>query len=334
MVKLAIIGMGVVGRSILKIINENFEIYKKQFGVECTFTEIYEYDGALINPAGIDLSEVINAKNIRELPYWKEGVKGKDNIPNSESEIVIEVTPVNPNTGEPALSHIMVSLNSGKHIVTSNKGPFYLKYSEIKQAAEANNVEFGFESTVGSCVPLLSTKETLAGNRVKKIAAVLNGTSNYIMSRMGNEGISFDLALKEAQDLGYAEADPTLDIEGYDAAGKLVILANHIMGMNKTIKDVKISGITKVNKDMIELAKKEGKLIRHLGIAKENGELEVSLKLIPATASLALEGTLNGVYFETELAGEIILIGRGAGGPEAAAGIISDMLNIAQKYKL
>ena len=333
MVKLAIIGIGVVGFQMLKIIDSNVSNYKNDYGVEIKVTHVFEIDGALINENGLDLKEIIESKNFRKLDVWTPNVKAKDLIPTINAEIVAEITPVNPNTGEPALSHIMVALENGKHIVTSNKGPFYLKYKELKAVAKKSNVTFGFESTVMSAVPCIATHKSLAGNKINKIAAVLNGTSNYILTRMADEGLEFNLALKEAQELGYAEADPTLDIEGYDAAGKLVILANHLMGWDKTIKDVKISGITKVNKNMIELAKRDHMVIRHLGIAKD-GELEVSLKLISEKSPLALSGTSNGVWLDTELAGEIILTGRGAGGSEAAAGILADIINISQEYKL
>jgi len=178
-----------------------------------------------------------------------------------------------------------------------------------------------------SAVPCIALKNTLAGNRIKKIIGVLNGTTNFILDRMTNEGIDFDLALKEAQELGFAEADPSLDIDGYDAAGKLVILANHLMGWNKTINDVNISGITNINKDMIELAKQDNKVIKHLAIAKDD-KLEVSLKLIDKDSPLSVSRNYNGLYIDTEYAGEMVFTGRGAGGSEAAAGIISDLINI------
>lgn len=333
MIKLALIGMGTVGRSVLKIFNDHRDQYNKEWGLSFKFIGIFEYDGALMNNNGLNLKDIIGNKEFRKLKDWKPGVLAKDVIPELQADIIIEATPVNPQTGEPALSHIISALSSKKHIVTSNKGPFYLKFGEIQKIAKENGVSVGFESTVMSATPVIGIKDALAGNKIIKIVGVLNGTSNYILDRMTSEGISFDLALKEAQEHGYAEADPTLDIEGYDAAGKLVILANHFLGWNKTIKDVKISGITKVNKDMIELARKENMVIKHLAIAKD-GELEVSLKLVPEDSSLALSENLNGLFLETELAGNIVISGKGAGGIEAAAGIVADIINICKKHNL
>jgi homoserine dehydrogenase len=333
MIKLALIGMGTVGRSILKILLEHKDYYNKEIGINYNFIAIFEYDGALINEKGLNLKEIVGNKNIRQLKDWKPGVLAINRISDLNVDIIIEATPVNPDTGEPALGHIMKSLASKKHVVILNKGPFYLNFGEIQKLAKDNNVSVGFESTVMSATPVIGIKDTIAGNRILRIVGVLNGTSNYILDRMASEGVSFELALKEAQEQGYAEANPSLDIDGYDAAGKLVILANHFLGWNKTIKDVKISGITKVNKDMIELAKNENMVIKQLAIAKD-GELEVSLKLIPENSSLALSGTLNGLYLETELAGNIVITGKGAGGPEAAAGMIADIINISRRHKL
>ncbi|MCP4762026.1 MAG: hypothetical protein GY870_09595, partial [archaeon] len=172
MVNLAIIGMGIVGSKVISIINQNQKNFLENYGIDLRLNAIFEYDGALINDSGLNLENIINSSNIRDLPDWKKDIMAKDEIANIEAEIVIETTPVNPDTGEPALTHIILALNSGKHIVTSNKGPFYLKYGEIKKIAEEKNVTFGFESTVGSAIPLLAAKKTLAGNKVKKILAV------------------------------------------------------------------------------------------------------------------------------------------------------------------
>ncbi|MHA1339275.1 MAG: homoserine dehydrogenase [Promethearchaeota archaeon] len=334
-IKCGLIGMGVVGKNVLSIILANKERYKEEYGINIVFTAIFEYDGALINESeiGLDISKILNSSNIRDLEYWKNGVMAIDYVPKLQADIIIETTPVNPKTAEPALSHIIKALESKKHVVTSNKGPFYLKYRELMELAEKNKVQIGFESTVMSAVPCIAIKNSLKGNKIKKIVGVLNGTSNFILDRMTSEGVDFELALKDAQELGYAEADPTLDIEGYDSAGKLVILANHLMGWNKTIHDVKISGIKIINKEMIELAKQEHKVIKHLAIARD-GKLEVSLKMIDKDSPLALTRNYNGLYIDTEYAGEIVITGRGAGGSEAAAGIISDLLNICQNcYK-
>ena len=175
----------------------------------------------------------------------------------------------------------------------------------------------------------LSIKKNLIGNTITKINAILNGTTNYILSRMTAEGISFSVALKEAQELGYAETDPSLDINGYDAAGKLVILSNELLGWSKSIDDVKIEGITKITPHALELAKIDGYVIKHLAIAEENN-LTVEPRLIKRDSPLNIQGTLNLIELQTKHADSIILMGRGAGGFEAASAILNDLITIIQ----
>ncbi|MHA2036652.1 MAG: homoserine dehydrogenase [Promethearchaeota archaeon] len=329
-VKICLIGKGVVGTSFLQLIKNKKAEFKQKFNLEIIVSSIFEFDGALINKDGINIKEVLDAdKNFRNLPYWKENVSAKDLIPTLDANICIETTPTNSITGEPGLSHILAALNNHMDVITSNKGPIYLEYENIKNLAQKNNLFVKYEATVASCVPTLGIKEQLVGNEIISIKAILNGTSNFILSRMAAEGVDFNLALKEAQELGYAEADPTLDIEGYDAAGKIVILANDLLGWSKSIRDVRVEGILKITPNTIDLAKSDGYIIKHLAIA-ENNELVVEPRLIERYSPLNISGNLNVIEFETRYAGSIILIGRGAGGPEAASALINDLLSITK----
>ncbi len=329
MVNLSLIGYGTVGKNVLKSVASKAAKFQEKAQKQFLFTEIYEYDGAVINSKGINLQSLVDGGDLRQHPDWKPGIKTVDHLPHAAGHIVIESTPTNPKTGEPGLSHILAAIQAGKHVVSSNKGPFYLEYAKILALAKEKKVRVRFGATVGSAIPILAAKDTLAGCEVVEIQAIINGTSNFILSRMTSENEPFELALKEAQELGYAEADPTLDVGGYDAAGKLVILANHLMGWSKTIKDVKIEGITRVTSEGVELAKKKGLLIKQVAFAKD-GKLEVGLRLVPQTSPLATTGTLNAIMLRTDVAGDYYFVGRGAGGPEAAAGILSDVLYIAR----
>ncbi len=332
-VKIALIGKGNVGTKFLEILCEKDNFLKTKFNLNIIIVGIFEIDGALINKNGIDLVEVTDkGKNFRELTYWKEGEKAIDLISKLGINILIETTPTNPNTGEPALSHIIEALNNNIDVISSNKGPFYLKYNTIKNLSREKNCIVKFEATVASCVPILSIKRSLIGNTIISIRAILNGTSNYILSRMSAEGIPFNLALKEAQELGYAESDPTLDIEGYDAAGKLVIIANELLGYSKNIKDIKVRGITNITPQAIELAKSDGYVIKHLAICEvEDNTLFVEPRLIEKDSPLNINGTLNVIELNTKHAGSIILMGRGAGGSEAASAVLNDLIDIAIK---
>ena len=327
-IKVCLIGYGNVGKSFIKLLLEKQQFFRKNLNLEIKLIAIFEYNGALINQTGLNLLEIINYKNkFSELAYWKKEVTFKEVIPNLDVDIIIEATPTNVDTGEPGLSHIVTALNYKKDVISSNKGPFYLAYDIIMKLAQEKGCNVGFEATVASCVPIISISKILVGNYITGIKAILNGTSNYILSRMTAENIDFTSALKEAQELGYAEAMPNLDIDGYDAAGKLVILANHLLGWSKSINDVKIKGISKITPHAIELAKSEGLVIKPLAVA-ENNRLIVEPRLIEKDSPLNINGTLNVIELNTEYAGPIVLIGRGAGGFEAASAMINDLLTI------
>jgi homoserine dehydrogenase len=330
-INICLIGMGVVGTSFLQLLNEKEELFDLKFDLKFKVNSIFEIDGALIKEDGIDLKELLdNKKNIKDLPYWKKGIKPTDLISKLPIDVCIETTPTNHKTGEPGLEHITEALKNRIDVISSNKGPFYLEFEKIKSLAKENNCSLKYEATVASSVPALGIRENLIGNEILSIKAILNGTSNYVLSRMTAEGVNFAFALNEAQEFGYAEADPTLDIEGYDAAGKLVIIANDLLGWSKSINDVKIEGISKITPQAIELAKTEGYVIKHLAMAESN-ELIVKPVLIEKSSSLNINGTLNVIELQTKYAGPIVLIGRGAGGFEAASAIINDLVNIGIK---
>ena len=332
-VKICLIGMGKVGTSFLQLLKEKRDYIRVNFNFNCKLVAIFEYDGALINSGGIDLDNILeDHTNLRKNQFWMSNVKVQDLISTLDIDILIETTPTNPTTGEPALTHITEALNNNINIISSNKAPFYLQYAKIQNLAEKMNCFVKFEATVASCVPALSIKESLMGNTISRIRAILNGTNNYILSRMTAEGVSFSVALKEAQELGYAETDPSLDINGYDAAGKLVILSNEILGWSKSIEDVKIKGITKITPHALELAKLDGYVIKHLAIAEDNN-LTVEPRLVKRDSPLNIQGTLNLIELQTKHAGSIILIGRGAGGFEAASAILNDLISIVKKRR-
>jgi len=330
-VKICLIGKGIVGTSFLKLLNEKNTKFKQLFGFNFIVNSIVEENGALVRKEGINLEEVLKIDdNFRDLPYWEKNLKPDEIFSKLDLDVCIEATPTNHKTGEPGLSHIISALNNGLDVISSNKGPFYLEYDKIRQLANKKKCYVLYEATVASCVPALGIKSNIEGNEIISIKAILNGTCNFILSRMTAEGVDFSLALKEAQELGYAEADPSLDIEGYDAAGKLVILANDLLGWHKNITDVKVEGISNITPQAIDLAKSDGLIIKHLAIAEKN-ELKVEPRLINKHSSLNIRGNLNVIELETKFAGPITLMGRGAGGPEAASAIINDLISITKK---
>ncbi|MCX8191193.1 MAG: homoserine dehydrogenase, partial [Nitrososphaerales archaeon] len=243
-----------------------------------------------------------------------------------EADVVIEATPTNIKDGEPALSHIIKAIRMGMHVISTNKGPFALAFPIIHELAEHNGVQLRFSGTVGGGTPILQfAKKCLRGDEIISIRGVLNGTTNYILTRM-EEGYPFDQALKEAQRLGIAETDPSLDIDGIDSAAKLVILANWVMKRRVTLKDVLIKGLREVNREDLITLLKQGKTIRL--IASANDKIEVSPTQISLDDPLNIKGTLNAVTFSSKYAGDETIIGRGAGGLETASAVLRDLIDI------
>ncbi|MCW4035344.1 MAG: homoserine dehydrogenase, partial [Candidatus Bathyarchaeota archaeon] len=216
-----------------------------------------------------------------------------------------------------------------KHVITTNKGPLALALPALTELAEHNNVYLRFSGTVGAGTPVLEfAKKCLMGDKIVSIRGILNGTTNYILSEMDEKHLSFETALADAQKLGFAEADPTMDVDGFDAAAKLVIMANWLMDKKVTIKDVKIKGIRDVTAKDLEAAAKQGNTIKLVGSIGET--LKVEPTQISKHDPLNVGGALNAVTFASESAGEQTIVGRGAGGVETASAVLRDLLEIKE----
>ncbi|MDO8726122.1 MAG: homoserine dehydrogenase [Candidatus Methanoperedens sp.] len=326
--RVSIIGFGAVGQGVAKAILSKNETLIEQ-GIDLRVVGISDSKGSEINADGIDLESALKRKKQKGTV-----AKCKDDaleiIKNVEHEIVVEATPTNIKNGEPGSSNMFAAFGSGKHVVTSNKGPLALRFSELKEAAEDNGVFFRYEATVGGAVPIFNLiHEALAGNRVIGIEGILNGTTNYILTRMAEERLTYELALKEAQELGIAETDPSYDVEGIDSACKLVILANSVFGQAATYRDVEVTGITKITPEALELASKNNYVVKLICEAG-NGTLTVAPRLVPKKHPLAVGGTLNVASILTDMAGRITISGKGAGSIETASSILSDILYIVR----
>ena len=328
------VGWGVVGQSFAQIIISRKRELARKYGFRPRIVAIVDKKGAAINPKGLDLEEMLALKKEKgtvsaSSQHGRPGMSALETIESVEAEAMVEVTPTNIETAEPGLSYIKTAFRTGKHVVTTNKGPLALALPALTELADYNNVCLRFSGTVGAGTPILEfAKNCLQGDRIVSIRGILNGTTNYILSQMDEKHITFDEALKEAQKLGYAEADPTMDVDGYDAAAKLVIMANWIMDKKVTIRDVKIRGIRDVSAQNIEDAAKKGSTIKLIGSIEEN--LKVEPIQISKHDPLAVDGALNAVTFVSESAGEQTIIGLGAGGTETASAVLRDLLDIKQ----
>jgi homoserine dehydrogenase len=327
-IKISIIGFGAVGQGVARSLLSKQEYLKKQ-GYDIRVVGISDSKGSEINTKGIDLENALNRK--KEKGTVATGTEtALEIIRDVEQDIIVEVTPTNIKNGEPGLGNIRAALKAGRHVVTSNKGPLALRFTELKEAAEDNGLHLRYEATVGGAVPIFNlVHEALAGNSIIGIEGILNGTCNYILTRMAEESMPYELVLKEAQELGIAETDPTYDVEGIDSAIKLVIIANSIFGQNATYSDVDVTGITKITPEALELANKNNYVVKLVCEARE-GKLTVAPRLVPKRHPLAVGGTLNVASILTDLAGRITISGKGAGSIETASSILSDILYIAR----
>jgi len=332
--RIILVGWGVVGQSFAQIITQRKKELAKKYGFRPRIVAIVDKKGAAINPKGLDLEEMLTLKKDKgtvaaSSQYGCPDMTALEAIESVEAEAIVEVTPTNIETAEPGLSYIKTAFRTGKHVVTTNKGPLALALPALTELADYNNVCLRFSGTVGAGTPILEfAKNCLQGDKIVSVRGILNGTTNYILTEMDEKHITFDEALKAAQKLGYAEADPTMDVDGHDAAAKLVIMANWIMNKKVTIDDVKIRGIRDVSAQDIADATEKGCTIKLIG------SIEESLKVEPTQISkhdpLAVDGALNAVTFVSESAGEQTIIGLGAGGVETASAVLRDLLDIKQ----
>jgi len=322
----SIIGFGAIGQGVAEVLLSKKE-YLESLDLDVRVIAVVDSRGATIDPAGVDLAACLTRK--RETgTVALEKISGLEVIKTLDHELVIETTPTNIETGGAGLLNMMAAFETGKDVVTSNKGPLTLKYRELQEAAKASGSKFRFEATVGGSMPIINlVNEVLAGNEVRSIKGILNGTCNYILSRMLEEKASYTDILAESMELGIAETDPSYDVEGIDTACKLVILANALFGLEATYKDVEVTGITKITPDALEMARENGYVIKLIGeVSRER--LLVAPRLVPINHPLAVGGTLNVASVETELAGEITVTGKGAGPIETASAVLSDLISI------
>ena len=319
--KVAILGMGTVGRGLLEMIEG------KDLGL--TVTGIADSKSALLDRDGIHIEEILAAKRERGF-CGDKGLSAADVAERGDYDVLVEVTPTDANSGEPATGFMKTAIGRGKHVVTSNKGPVALHFAALQSLARKHGVTLRYEATVGGAIPVMHTlQHGLAGNRVMAVYGILNGTSNFILTRMAAEGLTYEQALLEAREMGYAEADPTYDVKGIDAAIKLVILSNTIWKWNVKLSDVNITGIDMLTNDALRLAEDQHCTIRLIAEAvPDKGILRVAPRILPRTHPLVVENTLNAITIETDMAGQITLIGKGAGAKETASACIGDLLFI------
>ncbi len=329
LVRISIVGLGNVGSGVAEVIRRKQEEITRKYGIDLKIVGVADLPGAVVDENGLSEDAITKFKS----GETAEDMTTVDMIKDVEHEIVVETTPTNVENGEPGLTHILTALESDRHVVTSNKGPLALQYGKLMDLAASRGKELKFEASVGGAMPIISlVNDNLAGNGIISIKGILNGTCNYILTRMREEKLPYEHVLKEAQERGIAETDPSNDVAGRDTAVKLVILANSIFDRNVRYKDVEVAGITEITLEALKLADDAGYVIKLIGEVDGGGSsgecLKVAPRLVPKDDPLNVGGTLNVATIKTDLAGDITVIGKGAGPIEAASAVLSDIIGI------
>jgi homoserine dehydrogenase len=335
--RLSLIGFGNANQGLAEILQEHAgflaSAYQVRFAIVavCTLSK-----GSIYDPHGLKLDKLLEAvkkdSNLLQVDAAEHGWDVQTMIANSNADVLVEASTTDQQTGQPATNYIRQALESGKHVVTSNKGPVALYYTELATLARKNGLQLGVEGTVMSGTPAIHLgREVLKSAGIMKVEGILNGTTNYILTKM-EAGADYQDALAEAQRLGYAEADPTGDVEGYDAAGKIVILSNLLFDQPIKLGEVERIGIGQLTSADIEEAKQAGERWKLIGSLEDKDgvmKARVSPVRLPLSHPLAnVNGTTNAICYDTQILGPVILTGPGAGRQATGFALLSDLLAI------
>jgi len=315
-VKVGIIGFGTVGAGTARILLRKRTQLERKLGFPLVLKNIADLDTR--RDRGFRLPKGVLINNAKAV------------LNDPEIDVIVELI----GGIHPAKEFILQAIRNGKHVVTANKALLATEGHEIFKAAEQNNVAIGFEASVAGSIPIIKVvRESLIGNNIRSIYGIINGTSNYILTKMTEGGIDFSSALKEAQAYGYAEADPTFDIEGIDSAHKLTILVSLAFGVPLSFKKIYTEGITKITPLDIQFASEFGYKIKLLAIAKQSGkdvEVRIHPTMLPESHMIAgVNGVFNAIYIESDATGSQLYYGRGAGEMPTGSAVVSDIADIA-----
>lgn len=331
---IALIGFGTVGQGLLAILRDKAESLRQQQFEPRIVAVATRSRGTLYDPAGLDSGTLLSAIGQGSLSHYPDQpglARDWDALRlarESNADVLVEASPSNLQTGQPALDLCRAALENGKHVVLANKGPVAVAYDELRMLAAQHGKRLLLEATVMAGTPSLRLgMQALAGCTIREARGILNGTTNYILTQM-ESGLPYVEALAQAQQLGYAEADPTADVDGWDAAAKAIILAAALFNRRLTFDEMDVKGISQITAEDVAAAQAAGerwKLIAH--ITPEGGSVQPVR--IPTSHPLAgVSGATNAVTYTTDLLGDVTLVGAGAGGVQTGFGLLSDLLDI------
>ncbi len=332
-IRVAVIGLGNVGRRLLELLWRKHELLQQRFGVEFIIVAAADSSGAKILAGEADLRELVADKaKGKKVADEAMPIDTAELVSTVDANLLVELTPTNLKNGEPGMSLIRTALKRGMNVVTANKGPLVLAYQELLALAASNKVKLLHSATVTGGLPTLNIgRIDLAACEFTKFEGVVNATTNYILTRMG-EGDSFDAALKHAQEVGHAETDPSLDVDGWDAANKLVIIANAVLRRPTKLEELEVVGIRSVSAEELKQARAAGQVIKLVARAeKVDKDFRFSVKptRLEATHPLARIGAeMMGVIYSTDINGTIFASIEEKDPYPTAAAVLRDMVNV------
>jgi homoserine dehydrogenase len=314
-VRLLLMGTGNVGRRFLELLVAKEEVLAQRLGLDLVVVGAADTSGVAICPEGLDPQRLVDLKGkgqgVASYPDWgRPGVAGLEMVRETGADLFLDASPASMADGQPGLSCIQAALAKGMHVVTANKAPLVLAFPQLLDLARQQGVKLRYDATVAGGLPAINLgQRDLAAAQILRLEGVPNLTTNYILTRMADDGLTYEQALAEAQAAGHAETDPTLDVEGWDAANKLVILAHSVLGQPATLEDVQVEGILGVTPEMLAQAAAEGRRIKLLAVARleEDGyHLSVGPQSLEASHPLAQLGPKQmGIVFHTDISGVI-----------------------------
>lgn len=335
--RIILCGLGNVGKTFLRLLAEREKEVQAKYGLKLEVGCVADIGGAALAQDALPLGQFLNYIQAGGKPenfqdYGRPGLSGVEAIRQNKFDVLVETTPTNLKDGEPAAGFVRAAIAAGLDVVAANKGPFVLFFEELQELAKAQNSRLFLSAATGAAMPSLDVgRYSTAGATITAIEGVLNGTTNFILTKMTYEKCTYQDALKEAQAMGIAETDPTLDVEGYDARNKLILLSNTLLGTKYGLADVPVTGITKITPADIEQAAAEGKVLKLVASAEIiDGIVSLSVQPMALEQKHPLAGinySEKGVTYTTDTMGQITVFGGKSSPLGAAAALLKDIIN-------
>ncbi len=337
-VRVLLMGAGNVGRRVLELLIVKEGRLREKMGLAVRLVGVADGRGAALCAGGLDLQRVLDLKaaksSVADYPHWgRPGVSALEMVQTADADLLLEVSPASLSDGQPGLSCVEAALDRGMHVVMANKAPLVLAFPRLMALAQARGVQLRYDATVAGGLPAINLgQRDLALAQIERLEGILNLTTNYILTCMAQDGLSYVEALAQAQEAGHAEADPTLDVEGWDAANKLVILAHSVLGYPATRDQVHVTGIGAVTPAVLRQATGQGKVIKPLAVAEREGDgyrLMVGPVALPADHPMAqLTGKQMGLVYHTDICGSIAAAIVEETPQPTAAAMLRDLVDI------